>query len=43
MFKIKRRYEGKTKDAHMKATVQKSGNNALPPQRILLHPVTRQQ
>ena len=36
MFQKMRRYE----ETHMLATVQKSGKYALPPQRILLHPVT---
>ena len=36
MFQKMRRYE----ETHMLATVPKSGKYALPPQRILLHPVT---
>ena len=37
----KRRYEEKNEGAHMWATVQQAGKYALPPQRILLLPVTR--
>ena len=41
MFKKKGRYEEKNKGAHMWAVVRWSGKNAISPQRILLHPVTR--
>ena len=40
MFQKKRGNEGKNEGAHMWATVKQAGKNALPPQRILLHPVT---
>ena len=41
MIQKKRKYEEKNEGAHMWATVRWSGKNAISPQRILLHPVTR--
>ena len=41
MFQKRKIYGEKNEGAHMWATVRWSGKNAISPQRILLHPVTR--
>ena len=41
MFQKRKRYGEKNEGAHMWAVVRWSGKNAISPQRILLHPVTR--
>ena len=41
MFQERKRYGEKNEGAHMWAVVRWSGKNAISPQRILLHPVTR--